>query len=128
MGFIRGIIGLAFAVLFAIFAVANRQSVDIVWHPVLPPVSFPLYIVALGLLAIGFILGGFMAWLKSIPVRVQKTVQSRKIRKLEKELGAAKEKETKESLVSKLPPATTTPAEPAVRDWNALPRNGTDDL
>lgn len=122
MGFIRGIIGLAFAVLFAIFAVANRQSVDIVWHPVLPPVSLPLYIVALGLLAIGFILGGFMAWLKSIPVRVQKTVQTRKIKKLEKELGAAKEKETKESLVSKLPPA-----EPAIRDWNSLPRNGTDD-
>jgi uncharacterized integral membrane protein len=124
MGFIRGIIGLAFAVLFAIFAVANRQNVDIVWHPVLPAVSLPLYIVALGLLAIGFILGGFMAWLKSVPVRVQKTVQSRKIKKLEKELGAAKEKETKESLISKLPPA-----EPTVRDWNAsLPptRNGTD--
>jgi uncharacterized integral membrane protein len=92
MGFIRGIIGLAFAVLFAIFAVANRQNVDIVWHPVLPAVSLPLYIVALGLLAIGFILGGFMAWLKSVPVRVQKTVQSRKIKKLEKQLGAAKEK------------------------------------
>jgi uncharacterized integral membrane protein len=123
MGFIRGIIGLAFAVLFAIFAVANRQNVDIVWHPVLPAVSLPLYIVALGLLAIGFILGGFMAWLKSVPVRVQKTVQSRKIKKLEKELGAVKEKETKESLISKLPPAS----EPAVQNWNALPRNGTDD-
>jgi uncharacterized integral membrane protein len=125
MGFIRGIIGLIFAVLFAIFAVANRQSVDIVWHPVLPAVSLPLYIVALGLLAIGFILGGFMAWLKSVPVRVQKTVQSRKIKKLEKELGAAKEKETKESLAAaKLPPVV----EPAPRDWTTLPRSGTDDL
>lgn len=125
MGFIRGIIGLIFAVLFAIFAVANRQNVDIVWHPVLPAVSLPLYIVALGLLAIGFILGGFMAWLKSVPVRVQKTVQSRKIKKLEKQLGAAKEKETKESLVAaKLPPTI----EPSPRDWAALPRNGTDDL
>lgn len=125
MGFIRGIIGLIFAVLFAIFAVANRQNVDIVWHPVLPAVSLPLYIVALGLLAIGFILGGFMAWLKSVPVRVQKTVQSRKIKKLEKQLGAAKEKETKESLVAaKLPPTV----EPSLRDWTTLPRNGTDDL
>ncbi len=125
MGFIRGIIGLIFAVLFAIFAVANRQNVDIVWHPVLPAVSLPLYIVALGLLAIGFILGGFMAWLKSVPVRVQKTVQSRKIKKLEKQLGAAKEKETKESLVA----AKLTPTvEPSPRDWTTLPRNGTDDL
>ena len=125
MGFIRGIIGLIFAVLFAIFAVANRQNVDIVWHPVLPAVSLPLYIVALGLLAIGIILGGFMAWLKSVPVRVQKTVQSRKIKKLETQLGAAKEKETKESLVAaKLPPTIESPP----RDWTSLPRNGTDDL
>lgn len=124
MGFIRGIIGLIFAVLFAIFAVANRQSVDIVWHRVLPAVSLPLYIVALGLLAIGFILGGFMAWLKSVPVRLQKSHQSRKIKKLEKELGAVKETQ-KESLASaKLPPTV----EPSPRDWTSLPHNGTDDL
>ena len=122
MGFIRGIIGLIFAVLFAIFAVANRQSVDIVWHPVLPAVSLPLYIVALGLLATGFIPGGFMAWLKSVPVRVQKTVQSRKIKKLEKQLGAVKETQ-KESLISKLPPA----AEPAPHDWTSLPGTRTGD-
>lgn len=107
MGFIRGIIGLTFAVLFAIFAVANRQSVDIVWHPIFPPVSVPLYIVALGLLATGFILGSFMAWLKSLPVRWTKTVQTRKIKKLEKELGAAKETKTTET------PAIQTP----VADW-----------
>ncbi|MGB4108188.1 MAG: LapA family protein [Alphaproteobacteria bacterium] len=106
MGFIRGIIGLAFAVLFAIFAVANRQDVEIVWHPVLPPVHAPLYVVALGLLALGFVLGGIMGWLNSVPVRWQKSRQARKIKKLEKQLGAVKETKVPE-----------TPIIQPVTDW-----------
>ncbi len=93
MGFVRGIIGLALAILFAVFAIANRQSVDVVWSPVHPALSLPLYIVALGLLALGFFLGSFMAWLSSIPVRWEKSRQKRRIKALEKKLDGAKQAE-----------------------------------
>lgn len=87
MKFIRGIIGLVAAILFTIFAVANRQSVDIVWNPgASSPSHLPLYLVALGALAIGFILGALFVWISTLPVRWEKSRQKRHIKKLEKEI------------------------------------------
>ncbi|MGB4057512.1 MAG: lipopolysaccharide assembly protein LapA domain-containing protein [Alphaproteobacteria bacterium] len=93
MGLIRGIIGLILAVLFAVFAVANRHNVELVWSPIHPSLNLPFYIIALGLLAFGFLLGSLMSWLGSLPVRWQKRKQGRRIQKLEKELNSAREKE-----------------------------------
>jgi uncharacterized integral membrane protein len=87
MALIRAIAGLILALLFAVFAVANRQAVDIVWSPVDPPLNLPLYVVALGALAVGFLSGGFMVWLGTLPGRLERGRQSRQIQKLEKELG-----------------------------------------
>ncbi len=93
MGILRSILGLAFAVLFAVFAVANRHSVDVYWNPFAPPLSVPFYILALMLLAAGFILGGLAAWVKSLPVRWTKRKLGKQIKSLEKELGSLKERE-----------------------------------
>ena len=117
MGFVRGIIGLVFAIIFAVFAVANRQSVYVVWSPVYPALHLPVYLIALSMLALGFLLGSLMSWLNSIPVRWEKVRQSRKIKKLEKELGVAKE--TKEAKETK-----TEETETAAADWKILSRTG----
>ncbi len=92
MRIIRGIFGLAFAVLFAAFAVANRHSVDVYWHPFYPPLSVPFYILALVLPAAGFILGWVAGWLNSLPVRWTKRKLGRQIKSLEKEMENLKEK------------------------------------
>src|SRR5262245_37491962 len=107
MGFVRGIIGIALAILLAIFAVANRQTVDIVWNPVQPAAHLPVYLIALSMLALGFFLGGMFAWLNSLPVRLEKTRQNRRIKRLEKERSEARPR-------------------PPEQDWTALPPQTTD--
>ncbi len=117
MRFIRGILGLALALLFTAFAVANRQTVEITWSPLHPAASLPLYALALGLLATGFLIGSLFAWLESIPVRLEKTRQKRRIKTLEKELLEkelkAKDLHTGNSAITALP-ATA-------QNWTALP-------
>ena len=110
MRFIRGILGLALALIFVLFAIANRQSVSVTWSPFHPATDLPLYAVALDLLAFGFLLGLWVAWLESIPARLEKTRQKRRIKTLEKEL---KVKETQEEKYAALP---ATP-----QNWTALP-------
>ncbi len=112
MRFIRGILGLALALLFTAFAVANRQTVEITWSPLHPAASLPLYALALGLLATGFLIGSLFVWLESIPVRLEKTRQKRRIKTLEKELKA-KDLDTDNSAITALP-ATA-------QNWTALP-------
>ncbi len=108
MGFVRGIIGLALAILFAVFAVANRQGVEIIWSPVHAAFPVPLYVVALGMLALGFFIGSLMTWLYALP---KNWTKGHRIKALEKELGAAKKSE-------KIPAKT--------QDWTALPVKSTE--
>lgn len=105
MAFVRGIVGLVLAILFVAFAVANRQHVEIVWSPLHPNLDLPLYIVTLGALAIGFAFGAFVIWLESLPQRISKT---RQIKKLKKELKGS----------------TPPPANSVLEDWTALPPTG----
>jgi uncharacterized integral membrane protein len=114
MGLIRGIIGLTLAVLFTIFAVANRQEVEIAWSPVHPHANLPLYIIALGLLALGYLLGTLMTWLNTMPMRLEKGRQKRQIKKLEKELESASKN------------SDAPIAEPVIQNWTALPPAGTE--
>ncbi len=93
MAILRGIIGLVLAILVAAFAVANRQGVEIIWSPLHPSVTIPVYALALGLLIIGFAMGGLMAWLGSLPVRLHKHKQAKAIRRLEQELSTLRGKD-----------------------------------
>lgn len=112
MRFARGIFGLALALMIVAFAVANRQTIEITWSPVHPAVSLPLYAVALGLLAAGFFAGLLFAWFESIPMRLEKTRQKRRIKTLEKELKVKDAEEDKLTI-------TALPA--TAQNWSALP-------
>lgn len=91
MSFIRGIFGLALAVLVTAFAVFNRETVSLAWSPLHDPQDLPLYAVGLGMMAVGFVLGGVMVWLNQGTVRKTKRKQSKQIKSLEKELESINE-------------------------------------
>ena len=86
MEFLRWIIGFIFAIFLAGFAVLNIHSVSLVWSPVHEPLDLPLYMIALPLMALGFICGGFIVWLNNAPARRTKRKQSKQIKALEKEV------------------------------------------
>lgn len=90
MGIVRAIIGLLLAALFVAFAIANRHSVELFWNPAASAINIPLYIVVLGPLALGFLVGGFVTSFSSLKLRLEKSKQKRRITVLEKELDGLK--------------------------------------
>ena len=61
MFILRWIIGFVVTVAAAGFAVLNRHNTEIYWNPVGADVlDVPVWLVALGFMAIGFLLGGFV--------------------------------------------------------------------
>jgi uncharacterized integral membrane protein len=91
MGFIRGIFGAILALLLAGFAVYNRTPVTLTYSPIHDPITLPLYLISLGLMAIGFILGGAFVWFTMGTLRKTKREQKKLIKSLEKDLKAVNE-------------------------------------
>ncbi len=91
MSFIRWIIGFLIAVIVTAFVVSNRHEAALYFSPLHPPLEFPLYVIGLGLLAFGFLLGSFTVWINSASVRQTRRKQSKHIKTLEKELDAVNE-------------------------------------
>jgi uncharacterized integral membrane protein len=83
---LRWIIGLSAALAITLFAIANRQTVDVHWNPFREPLHLPLYVVTLGLMAFGFFTGSFMVWLNTLPLRFAAWKQKKQIKTLEKQL------------------------------------------
>lgn len=86
MGLIRWIVGFAIALLTVAFAVLNLKPVPLVWSPFHDPIELPLYLVGLGLMAIGFLIGALTVWLNTDPLHLQRWHQRKKIKNLEKEI------------------------------------------
>ena len=87
MALIRWIIGAALAAIAALFAVSNLHTVQVYVTPVHPALEMPLYLISLGLMAAGFLIGCVVAWLNMDGLRSEKRQQRRKIKDLEKKLG-----------------------------------------
>lgn len=90
---IRFIFGFVTTVCVGMFAVMNRGDVSITWNPLSDDFSiiFPVYIVVLVSLALGFIFGGCVVWLNAGRLRKERRQQRREIKMLEKEVGRLKE-------------------------------------
>lgn len=101
MALIRWILGVLITVAVIVFAVSNMQPVPVYPSPFHDAYNMPLYLIALGLLAGGFILGALSVWINSAGTRRTKRRQRKKIRALEKEL---------ESMGSKQPSGAGMPA------------------
>lgn len=89
MKLIRWLIGLPLAVVAIIFAVANRDMVTVELWPFPWTATLPLYLLSLGTLAVGIVIGALFAWAsgshKRAQTRREKKGQERKIRTLERE-------------------------------------------
>ncbi|MCB1650473.1 MAG: LapA family protein [Alphaproteobacteria bacterium] len=91
IAFIRGLVAFFLVVVLTVFAVANMHSVDVSMTPVHQPFQTPLYLIALGFMAAGFVVGGFFVWLNGSAGRSLGRQQKRQIKVLEKELGRLQE-------------------------------------
>lgn len=91
MTFLRWIVAVPIIVAAVLFAIAHPQPVDFVWSPVNAPVTIPLFALALGLCALGFVLGALATWLGMGKIRQDRRAQKKTIKTLEKDLAAANE-------------------------------------
>ena len=111
MFILRWIIGFVVTVAAAGFAVINRHNTEIYWNPVGEDVlDVPVWLVALGFMALGFLLGGFVVWMNSGKVRSERRKQKKEIKKLEKEVGTLKDGHIAEKEASVAAGASSYPA------------------
>lgn len=79
-----------------LFALANRQAVQIGFdplspeHPIIQSIGVPLFVVIYGALIAGVILGGIATWMSQGPQRRDKRHWRRESQRLERELEAAR--------------------------------------
>ncbi len=87
MAFIRSLIALLIAFCIAGFAVMNRNDVEVFWSPINQAYTVPLYVIILGSLIAGFLIGGIVVWLNHGGLRRTSRKQKKHIKDLEKELS-----------------------------------------
>jgi len=91
MSFLRAIIALILTLVLAGFAALNTDLVEVVISPVNDPIAIPLYAIALGAVAFGFVCGAFMVWINTAPMRKDRRKKKKEIKILEKEVGKLKD-------------------------------------
>src|SRR5271163_480098 len=76
------------ALLLILFAVSNREMVSVGLWPLPVLVELPLYLVVLGTLILGFVLGELVAWIGGWRWRREARRSRDRIANLERELAA----------------------------------------
>jgi uncharacterized integral membrane protein len=76
------------AVVLILFAISNRESVSLELWPLPAVVEMPLYLMMLGTLLIGFVVGELAAWVGSWRWRREARRSRDRIAMLERELAA----------------------------------------
>lgn len=95
LSFIRSIIAALLTLVILVFSISNRHSIDVFWNPMgEDPFALPLYLVALGFMTAGFVIGALLAWLGEAGVRRERRSMRKKVKGLEKELQAFNEHDT----------------------------------
>jgi len=104
---------IAFSILFAL---SNRGVVELSVWPLPFALPAPVYVVALGGLAVGFFAGGIVAWFGAGRTRGRARAAERALRRREVELEDLRRK-VKEAEVAEArqKAATSTPAQPKTR-------------
>ena len=86
---LRWITGFAVTIAAVLFAVANRNSVPVVWSLSHPPLNVPLGAAVLTGAAVGFVSGAAFVWLNGIGQRVEHRRHKKKLATLEKQLESS---------------------------------------
>jgi uncharacterized integral membrane protein len=74
----------------ASFAASNRQSVEVGFWPLPDAYGLPLCVVVLAALALGFLMGSSVTWLRHGKVRAERRRHARRAEALEAELARAR--------------------------------------
>jgi uncharacterized integral membrane protein len=77
------------AAVLIVFAISNRETVSVALWPLPDLVELPLYLVLLGTLLLGFIVGELAAWVGGWRWRREARRGRQRIAMLERELNAA---------------------------------------
>lgn len=92
ISFLRWALSVIIMVSVILFTFANQDMVSVTYSPFHDPVQVFSFVVALGALALGFVLGGAMVWLNSAQIRRERRKQRKEISRLEKEIEALQNK------------------------------------
>jgi uncharacterized integral membrane protein len=84
-----GVFAVALTVVVVLFALSNRQNVEVVLWPLPFAAQAPLFVLALGIFVIGFFCGGLATWLRGLGARAR---ASRRAKPLEREVVALRER------------------------------------
>jgi uncharacterized integral membrane protein len=90
MRFLSWLITLPVIVLCVLFAVSNRQEVNLDLWPTGYVLTAPLYLISLGCLVLGFFSGALIFWLGGLGARLQRRYLTKEVEKLKRELAEAK--------------------------------------
>jgi uncharacterized integral membrane protein len=81
------VITVPLALIFVVFAISNRQVVELNFWPFGIALSLPLFLLALGMLAVGALAGGLWMWLPLARWRLRARSHERRIVELEAALA-----------------------------------------
>ena len=90
--FLSWIVGIPVAAAIVAFAIANRGSVKLSLLPLPFEVELPLYLVVLGALPAGLILGGLIAWISAGRLRRRARQSAREAEAASREAAALRER------------------------------------
>ena len=81
------LIGVPFGLAVTLFAVANRQPVDVGLWPLPWTLQLPLYLQVLGGVAVGLLAGVSLSWIGSAGLRARARASRRRVRELERDVA-----------------------------------------
>ena len=84
------IVTLPLTAAFVVFAIANREPVMVNFWPFGITLEMPLFMLALGLLALGALFGGLLMWIPLLRWRARARARERRVAELESRLDLAR--------------------------------------
>lgn len=87
---LRFLLTIPLTAVIVLFAVFNRQDVDLVLWPFSTVVRLPVFLLALGTAGIGLVIGAFLLWIPLLRWRHRANANQRRIAELEEDLKAAR--------------------------------------
>lgn len=87
------IVTIPVTVVAVVFAVANRETVPLSFWPLPWSLDLPVYLIVLGCLLAGFLLGGFVAWVAAAPRRRRARQTTERARELAREVAELRRRE-----------------------------------